>query len=87
MKAFTRIVPKQGHTEWMQKLGEMGNAREIVDLIIAGKNPKKSAELDELLKLHMKWSDYHGIGILDTPYFVIIMDTFPPLTEERSIIR
>lgn len=87
MKAFTRIIPKQGHTEWMQKLGEIGGIRDTVNHLILGVNPDSSPELEELLSLPMEWSDYHGIGILNTPYFVVVMDTFPPLTEKVIVVR
>lgn len=31
------------------------------------------------------YSDYHGVGILDTKKFIVVHGTFPTLTEEKRV--
>lgn len=74
MRDFSRIVPKQGHEDWMVKLGKIGSARAIISAVLAG-------EVDGIEEA--TYSDYHGIGQLDTPYFIVLLGTFPSLTEAK----
>ena len=94
MKALIRIVPLQGHTDWMIKLGKIAPTKEIIRLLINPSQGKVFAEgLEEeakkdllhLLSLPTKYSDYHGVGQLETPYFLVLHDTFPPLVEARVL--
>ncbi len=71
MKDFSRIIPKHKHEDWMLKLGKVGNVQTIIDAVLDGKVEG------------IEWatySDYHGIGQLDTPYFIVLQGTFPSLT-------
>lgn len=79
MKDFSRIIPKQGHEDWMAKLSKIGSARAIIDAALAG-------EIDGL-DGPVRYSDYHGVGQLDTPYFVVVIGTFPVLTEAAVVER
>jgi len=76
MKDFSRIIPKHGHENWMLKLSKIGNAQAIIDAVLAGK-----VEGIE----QATYSDYHGVGQLDTPYFIVLIGTFPSLTEARVL--
>ncbi|MBA7608649.1 hypothetical protein ES703_15828 [subsurface metagenome] len=80
-----RLIPKHKHEDWMIRLGKIGDTKKVVALLLKGENPDASPELDELLKLPMTYSDYHGVGQLETPYFIILMDTFPPLVKKCVI--
>ncbi len=71
MKDFSRIIPKHGHEDWMLKLSKVGSAHAIIDAVLDGK-----VEGIE----QATYSDYHGVGQLDTPYFVVLQGTFPSLT-------
>lgn len=76
MKDFSRIIPKLGHEDWMPKLSKIGNAQAIIDAVLDGK-------VDGIEQA--TYSDYHGVGQLDTPYFIVVHGTFPVLLEEKRI--
>jgi hypothetical protein len=76
MKDFSRIIPKKGHGDWMIKLGKIGNAQAIIDAVLDGK-----VEGIE----QATYSDYHGVGQLVTPYFIVLVGTFPVLTEAKVV--
>lgn len=76
MKAFSRIIPKHKHEDWMPKLSKIGSAQAIIDAVLDGK-----VEGIE----QATYSDYHGVGILTTPYFIVVIGTFPVLLEEKRI--
>ncbi len=76
MKNFSRIVPKQGHEDWMLKLSKIGNAQAIIDAVLGGK-------VDGIEQA--TYSDYHGVGQLNTPYFIVLVGTFPALTEAKVV--
>ena len=72
----------------MPKLALIGDARRIIDVLLDGaepKNPKAQEDVEHLRQLPMTYSDYHGVGQLDHPYFVILVGTFPALLEEKII--
>jgi len=75
MKPFSRIIPKHKHEDWMAKLSKVGSAEAIIKAALAGKI--------EGLDGPITYSDYHGVGILTTDYFVVIVGTFPVLLEEK----
>lgn len=76
MRDFSRIIPKHGHEDWMSKLGKIGNAQAIIDAVLDGK-------VEEIQQA--SYSDYHGVGQLDTPYFIVLVGTFPSLTEAKVL--
>lgn len=86
MKDFQRIVAKKGHEDWMLKLGKIGDAKRIIDVLLNGAEPKSpgaSEDVKHLRSLPMTYSDYHGVGQLDTPYFIVLVGTFPVLLEKK----
>lgn len=88
MKDFSRIIPKQGHQDWMPKLGLIGDAKRIIDVLLHDVEPKHPAakeDVEHLRSLPIIYSDYHGVGVLNTPYFIILVGTFPSLTEARVL--
>jgi len=90
MKEFSRIVPKHKHEDWMLKLADIGDARRIIDVIIFDSKPKNKVAIEDvkhLRSLRVTYSDYHGVGILKTPYFDILVGTFPILLKENLIVR
>ena len=89
-----RIILKHKHDEWKSKLERIGKPQEIVSLLINPDETRKRVTnlnpgLDEgacgdvvdLLNHQTSYSDYHGIGVLDTDLFMVIVETFPPRTE------
>ena len=78
MKDFSRIIPKHGYEDWMPKLSKIGNAQAIINAVLDGK-----VEGIE----QATYSDYHGVGQLDTPYFIVLVGTFPILLEKKVIKR
>lgn len=76
MKEFSRIIPKHGYENWMLKLSKIGNAQAIINAVLTGK-----VEGIE----RASYSDYHGVGQLDTPYFIVLHGTFPVLTEAKVL--
>lgn len=76
MKDFSRIIPKHGHEDWMLKLSKIGGTHAIIDAVLDGK-----VEGIE----QATYSDYHGVGQLDTPYFIVLHGTFPVLTEAKVV--
>jgi len=79
-----RLIPKRGHEDWMVRLGKIASNEEIIDKLISS-DDTDNEDLRHLRSLPYTYSDYHGIGQLDHPYFVIIHDTFPPLTEAKVL--
>ena len=75
MKAFSRIIPKHKHDDWAVKLSKVGNAQAIIEAALDGKI--------EGLDGTVTYSDYHGVGILTTQYFIVVIGTFPILLEEK----
>ena len=67
MKPFTRLIVKQGCDHWKQEF--------------AGKSLQKIAHdlISDKVKYgsYTKCSDYHGVMQIETPYFVILLGTFP----------
>lgn len=89
-----RLIPKHKHEDWMVRLGEIAPTKEIIRLLINpsqgkefAKGLKEGAKKDllHLLSLPTAYSDYHGVGQLETPYFVVLHDTFPPLVEAKVL--
>lgn len=89
-----RLIPKHKHEDWMVRLGGIASTKEIIRLLTnpdQGKGFAESLEAEakkdllHLLSLPTEYSDYHGIGQLETPYFIVVHDTFPPLTEARVL--
>lgn len=76
MKDFQRIIAKRGHEDWMLKLGKIGDAKRIIDAVLDG-----NVEGIE----QATYSDYHGVGQLDTPYFIVLVGTFPVLLEKKVV--
>ncbi|GAI17458.1 unnamed protein product [marine sediment metagenome] len=77
MRDFSRIIPKHRHEDWMPKLSKIGNAQAIINAVLGGK-----VEGIE----QATYSDYHGVGQLDTPYFIVVHGTFPSLTEAKVLV-
>ncbi len=89
-----RLIPKHKHEDWMIKLGKIAPNKEIIRLLINPEQGKEFAkgleeeakeDLLHLLSLPITYSDYHGVGQLETPYFVVLHDTFPPLIKARVL--
>ena len=76
MRDFSRIIPKHGHDDCMLKLSKIGNAQAIIDAVLSGK-------VEGIQQA--TYSDYHGVGQLTTPYFIVLHGTFPVLTEARVL--
>lgn len=76
MKDFSRIIPKHGHEDWMQKLSKIGDAQAIINAVLDGK-----VEGIE----QATYSDYHGVGQLTTLCFIVLVGTFPILLEEKRV--
>jgi len=76
MKDFSRIIPKHKCEDWMLKLSKIGNAQTIIDAVLNGK-------VEGIEKA--TYSDYHGVGQLDTPYFIVVQGTFPVLLEAKVV--
>ncbi len=90
MKDFSRIIPKYEHEDWMPKLSQIGDAKRIIDVLLRDaepKNPNAKEDVEHLRSLLMTYSDYHGIGILTTPYFIVVVGTFPILLEEKRVTK
>ena len=89
-----RLIPKHKHEDWMIKLGKIAPTKDIIHLLTNPGQGKEFAEglkgeakkdLLHLLSLPTRYSDYHGVGQLETPYFVVVHDTFPPLIEAKVL--
>lgn len=76
MKDFSRIIPKHGHEDWMTKLSKIGSAQAIIDAVLG----RKVEGIEQAT-----YSDYHGVGQLTTPYFIVLVGTFPVLLEEKRV--
>lgn len=90
MRDFSRIIPKHKHEAWMLKLVPIGNAERIINVLLHNvepKNPTANDDVEHLRSLPMMYSDYHGVGILITPYFDIVIGTFPSLLEKAVSSR
>jgi len=75
-----RLIPKQGGEEWMQRLGEVAPIEELPDVLV---NHRDKIQDSELMAMPMIFSNYHEVGIIDTPFFQFIFDTWPPLAKEK----
>lgn len=80
MKPFSRLLVKHGGEKWVEKISNLKHLDKVVESILNGEDEK-------FLGMPFHYSDYHGVGELETPYFVIQIGTFPVLTERKEIIR
>jgi hypothetical protein len=89
-----RVIIKHKHDDWKAKLEAIGKPQEIISLLMDPEGTRKRVTnlnsglsgqvenyLVELLGYEARYTDYHGIGILDTDLFMVIVETFPPRTE------
>ena len=79
---YKRIIPKHGHGDWMIRLGKI--ILECKD----GKEPKSPevlADIEILRGAPMVWSSLHGIGQLTTPFFIILIEVYPPTATEKRL--
>jgi len=74
MKPFTRLIIKQGHEHWRQDL-DGKDLRELANSLTSHRI--KYGE-------YTRYSDYHGVMQVETPYFVILLGTFPCQIKEFS---
>lgn len=73
-----RMMPKQGCSEWMLRITQI-----CVQNKRGGLDEEAYGWWQDLLHTPMKWDDYHGIGQLESPYFLALIDTFPPTVEHE----
>jgi hypothetical protein len=72
------VIVKHGGERWVEKIGSLKDLEKTVELILKG-------EHEEFQGVPFSYSDYHGVGELETPYFMIQIGTFPVLTEKKAM--
>lgn len=77
MKPLYRLILKQGCDEWRHVIEKEGGVKSSFLKITDRKFPWPAQSSGTV-----KTSDYHGICILETPYFIILLSMFPYRTEE-----
>jgi hypothetical protein len=75
-----RMMPKAGHSDWMMKVSVI-----CIQNKRGGLDEEAYGWWQELLNTPMRYDNYHGVAELDTPYFLVTMETYPPTTEHEII--
>jgi len=73
---MARLVVKKGHEE-CQGIEQRYDLEKLVTDILAGEKPEEFAGVD------MKYSEYHGVGIIEADGFSIIAQRCPGKIERR----